>query len=104
MANPQTDIPPVEEPKDLGFGSIVGGVNEKRLLNRDGTFTSRREGLPLLSSLSFYHYFLTITWTRFFAIVAGMYLGANTFFALLYLVCGTNSLTGQMPTSVAGAF
>ena len=62
MATP--DLIPVEEPKDLGFGSVVGGFNEKRLLNRDGSFNPRRDGLPLLRSLSFYHYFLTITWSR----------------------------------------
>ena len=57
--------PDIEEPKDLGFGSVVGGVNEKRLLNRDGTFNPRRKGLPWLRSLSFYHYFLTMSWPRF---------------------------------------
>ena len=40
--------PQLDEPKDLGFGSVVGGVNEKRLLNRDGTFNPRRHGLPIL--------------------------------------------------------
>ena len=49
MANP--DLLPVDEPKDLGFGSVVGGFNEKRLLNRDGSFNPRRDGLPLLRSL-----------------------------------------------------
>ena len=66
-----TEIPPVatQEPKDLGFGSVVGGANEKRLLNRDGTFNPRREGLPFLSSLNPYHFFLTITWKKFFITV-----------------------------------
>ena len=98
------EIQQFEEPKDLGFGSIVGGANEKRLLNRDGTFTSRREGLPLFRSLSFYHYFLTMTWPRFFGFVVVGYLSANTLFALLYLACGSDSLTGAMPTTAGGAF
>jgi inward rectifier potassium channel len=93
-----------EEPKDLGFGSVVGGVNEKRLLNRDGTFNPRRRGLPLLRSLSFYHYFLTISWPKFFAITFAGYLGANALFALLYLACGPNSLAGARPTEMGGAF
>jgi len=96
--------PPFEEPKDLGFGSVIGGVNEKRLLNRDGTFTSRREGLPLLRSLSFYHYFLTISWPKFFGFVVLGYIGANTLFASLYLVAGPDSLSGNMPVSAGGAF
>lgn len=93
-----------EEPKDLGFGSVVGGVNERRLLNRDGSFNPRRKGLPFLRSLSFYHYFLTISWPKFFGIVVAGYVGANTLFAMLYLACGTDSLTGAMPTTSGGAF
>src|SRR5437764_10602149 len=103
MADPISALPTVEEPKDLGFGSIVGGVNEKRLLNRDGTFNPRREGLPWLASLSFYHYFLTITWTRFFALLLGSYLAANAMFALAYVACGADALSGNMPTSTGGA-
>jgi inward rectifier potassium channel len=98
------EIQQLEEPKDLGFGSVVGGINEKRLLNRDGTFTSRREGLPLLRSLSFYHFFLTMTWPRFFGVVVLGYIGANTLFALVYLACGADSLTGTLPTTTGGAF
>ena len=93
-----------DEPKDLGFGTVVGGVNEKRLLNRDGTFNPRREGLPLLSSLSFYHYFLTISWPRFFALVVGGHLAANALFALAYLACGPNSLVGTSAGTVGGRF
>jgi inward rectifier potassium channel len=98
------EITPVEEPKDLGFGSVVGGANEKRLLNRDGSFNPRRDGLPLLRSLSFYHYFLTITWPKFFAIVVAGYVGANTVFALLYLACGRESLAGAEPARMGGPF
>jgi len=102
MTAPQTDI--LEEPKDLGLGSVVGGANEKRLLNRDGTFNPRRTGLPFLSSLSVYHFLLTITWPRFFAIVTGGYLAANTAFALAYLSCGPDALAGTLPTQAAGTF
>jgi inward rectifier potassium channel len=96
MTAPRPDI--VEEPKDLGLGSVVGGANEKRLLNRDGSFNPRREGLPFLSSLSVYHFLLTISWPRFFAIVTGGYLAANTLFALAYLSCGVDALSGTLPT------
>jgi inward rectifier potassium channel len=94
----------IEEPKDLGFGSVVGGFNEKRLLNRDGTFNPRRAGLPWLRSLSFYHYFLTITWPKFFAIVTAGYMAANVVFALLYLACGPDSLAGAEPATMGGPF
>ncbi len=96
--------PSLDEPKDLGFGSVVGGANERRLLNRDGTFNPRRDGLSFLRSLSAYHYFLTITWTRFFTIVVVSYLSANTLFASLYLACGRDALSGVAPAVIGGHF
>ncbi|HEX3868503.1 MAG TPA: ion channel [Gemmatimonadaceae bacterium] len=102
-SSPQ-ESPIDEEPKDLGFGSVVGGVNEKRLLNRDGTFNQRRVGMPLLSSLSFYHYFLTISWARFAAIVVGGYVGTNALFALAYLACGRDSLVGTTSQAMGNVF
>ena len=93
-----------EEPKDLGFGSVVGGANEQRLLNRDGTFNPRRKGLPYLSSLSLYHFFLTLTWPRFLAVVVGAYVGANVVFALAFLACGPNALLGTTPSAMGNAF
>src|SRR5689334_17050932 len=31
--------PASDEPKDLGFGSVMGGARQQRLVNRDGSFT-----------------------------------------------------------------
>ena len=98
------DLEDRNEPKDLGLGTVVGGVNEKRLLNRDGTFNPRRRGLPLLGSLSVYHYMLTIGWSRFMAIVVGGYVAANSLFALAYLACGANSLVASSPTNTGTPF
>lgn len=94
----------LEEPKDLGLGSVVGGINEKRLLNRDGTFNPRRRGLPFFSSLSVYHFMLTISWPNFYAIILGGYLAANTLFALFYLALGADSLIGEKPSVTGGTF
>jgi inward rectifier potassium channel len=93
-----------EELKDLGFGSVVGGINEKRLLNRDGTFNPRRAGLPFLSSLSLYHHFLTISWPQFFSFVVGGYLVTNALFALAYLACGVDSLVGTTAAAMGNHF
>lgn len=89
----QPTIPP-DINSDLGFGSVVARESRRRLLNRDGSFNAKREGLPLLQSLSAYHYFLTITWTRFLGYVIGAYLGANAIFAVAYVSCGDDALTG----------
>lgn len=101
-----TEIPPAgtQEDKDLGFGSVVGGVNEKRLLNRDGTFNPRREGMPLLAYLNAYHHFLTISWKRFLVTVISGYILANAIFALAYLAVGPNSISGQDASRFGGEF
>jgi inward rectifier potassium channel len=77
---------------DLGFGSVVTRESRRRLLNRDGSFNVKREGLRFWESLSFYHYLLTISWTKFLLIVTAMFAGTNTVFALFYLACGDGSL------------
>ena len=86
---------PQQDPNnDLGFGSIVARESRKRLLNRDGTFNVRREGLRFLESLSPYHYFLTIGWRLFLTYVTAAYLLTNAIFALAYLACGPRALSG----------
>ncbi|CAN5245062.1 ion channel [soil metagenome] len=91
-----------EEPKDLGFGSIVGGANERRLIEHDGSFTARREGFSPLSYLNGYHAMLTMTWPRFLGIVSLVYVGMNALFALLYLLCGPDGLAGTAIEQTGG--
>jgi inward rectifier potassium channel len=97
-------IPAAEEPKDLGFGSIVGGANERRLIERDGSFTARRDGFSPLSYLNGYHAMLTMTWPRFLTIVTMVYLGMNALFAVLYLLCGAEGLGGAGAVQMGGPF
>lgn len=93
-----------EEPKDLGFGSVVGGANERRLIERDGRFTARREGFSPLSYLNGYHALLTMTWPRFLGIVTLVYVGMNALFAALYLLCGPGALGGVSTGKLGGRF
>jgi inward rectifier potassium channel len=86
---PQTDDPNL----DLGFGSVVARESRQRLLNRDGTFNVRREGLGFWQSLSAYHFVLNLTWPRFLAYVAAAYLVANALFACAYVACGPGALS-----------
>lgn len=79
---------------DLGFGSVVARESRQRLLNRDGSFNVRREGLRFWESLSGYHYFLTISWPKFLAFVAAGYVLANAFFAAIYVALGPGALAG----------
>jgi inward rectifier potassium channel len=99
-AEPQLP-PPTDINSDLGFGSVVARESRRRLLNRNGSFNVKREGLSFLQSLSAYHYFLTMSWTRFLGYAMGAYLAANALFAVAYVSCGDDALTG-FPTQGAG--
>ena len=90
---------PLEPPKqdinaDLGFGSVVSRESRQRLLNKDGTFNVRRDGLPFLHSLAFYHYLLNITWPKFLGYVIAAYVAANALFAAAFVACGPDAITG----------
>lgn len=94
-ADPRPAAPPPDDPNlDLGFGSVVARESRRRLLNRDGTFNVRREGLGVLRSLSAYHYLLTLSWPRFLGYVVAGFVGVNALFAALYDLCGPHALTG----------
>ena len=93
-----------EEARDLGLGAVVARESRRRFLNRDGSFNVERRGLRLGSSLSLYHLLLTMSWTRFGAMVAGSYLLLNGAFAAAYLLCGPGALVGGAGPAFARAF
>lgn len=86
--------------RDLGFGSVVAGQSQQRLLNSDGTFNVQRSGLSYLSSLNIYHSLLSLTWRSFLGLVLLLYFLSNVFFALLYTSLGTGAIvdTSSAPT------
>ena len=97
--------PPSSDPNlDLGFGSVVSRESRKRLLNRNGTFNVKREGLGFLESLSAYHHLLTISWRQFLTYIVVTYLLANVIFALLYMACGPHTLSGLTSTTLSERF
>ena len=104
VSAPELATSETQEPKDLGFGSVVGGANEKRLLNRDGTFNPRREGIPFWAALNAYHFLLSISWRKFLAVVTIAYATANLLFALGYLACGPDAIIGQDSSRFGGEF
>ena len=83
---------PEGESRDLGFGSVVAR-ERRRLLNRDGTFNTRRVRLKFWESHSLYHTLLTMSWTKFFLLVISFYFAANAFFALLYFLAGPGAIS-----------
>ena len=85
-----------EEFRDLGFGTEVARGTRRRLLNRDGTFNVVLDGLNPLSSLSLYHWLLTISWPRFLAFITASYVAINTLFAFAYLLLGADALQASI--------
>ncbi|HUR83332.1 MAG TPA: ion channel [Thermoanaerobaculia bacterium] len=96
--------PNTEVEADLGFGAVVARESRQRLLNRDGTFNVRREGLRFWESLSAYHYLLTISWPKFFGIVVVAFLTINALFGCLYMLAGEGALNGTHADTLPGLF
>jgi inward rectifier potassium channel len=95
---------PQEEPQDLGFGSKVSRRLRLRLLNPDGTFNVRREGVSPLESLSLYHALVTMAWPKFYLSILALYFTLNTFFAFGYMLFGPESLNGAEGITRLGRF
>jgi inward rectifier potassium channel len=83
-----------QELKDLGFGRAAEGSHRLRMMNRDGSFNVKKVGVSSLESLGLYHWFLTMTWPRFFGAVSLFYLLINAFFAGIFVLCGPDALHG----------
>ncbi|MEP6691522.1 MAG: ion channel [Gemmatimonadaceae bacterium] len=108
-STPPVDVAPRPAPapdldSDLGFGAVVARESRRRLLNRDGTFNVRRDGLGYLHSLSLYHTTLTMSWPRFLGFTTLSYVALNLLFALAYLACGDGALSGIRDHSLLGRF
>lgn len=95
----QSPKPSPDLDRDLGFGTVVASRSAGRLLNRDGTFNTRREGLGFFASLHIYDACLTMSWRRFLLLVVTAYLLANTVFALGYTLLGEGALAGVVGPS-----
>jgi inward rectifier potassium channel len=89
--------------RDLGFGSVVARESRQRLLNRDGSFNVRREGMKPLASLSLYHHLLTLSWPKFLGLVAATFMVLNAVFGLAYLACGPGALHGALASEMGGS-
>ena len=87
--------------RDLGIGTRAG-LSRQRFLSRDGSFNVRRLGLSPLRSLSVYHAMLTMSWPRFFTVMVSSFFAVNILFALGYLACGENALSGVTDQSLWG--
>ncbi|MGH9899661.1 MAG: ion channel [Pyrinomonadaceae bacterium] len=99
-SNTQSD----EQLRDLGFGTVVSNEDRNRLLNPDGSFNVDRAGLNFWSSMSAYHWFLTISWTKFLAVVVVAYLALNSIFAIAFVMCGPGAMHGVENSAIDSRF
>jgi len=90
--------------RDLGFGAVVSRESRQRLLNRDGSFNVARSGLGFLATFAPYHLLLTISWRGFLAVVGATYLVLNLVFAVAYVACGPDALSGAGAAMLGGRF
>ena len=85
--------------EDLGLGTRIVQQSGTRVLRRDGRFNVVREGISVFQSLAPYHALLSMSWARFYGLIALGYLVANLVFASAFLLCGPGALHGQEPAA-----
>ena len=85
--------------QDLGLGGRLASQTQVRTMNADGTFNVVRYGMSKFGALDVYHILLTISWSRFLALVVFAYLLVNTLFAAGYMLCGHGAVAGVNESS-----
>ena len=104
MATPEQPNRVDESDRDLGFGSVVAQQTRWRLINRDGSFNVMRKGLGWRASLHLYNTLLVMSWLRFIALVAILFVAINSVFALGYLSFGPGALQGSFASNMPRFF
>lgn len=92
-----------ENRRDLGFGTQLHNSNT-RLLNRDGSFNVKREGVNFWSRLNIFNRLMVCSWGRFFMLVISFYLTLNFIFAGIYEFVGIENLQGADLSSPRNRF
>lgn len=78
-----------EEINNLGLSNK--DIARQRLLNKDGSFNSRRKGLPFWETFNFYHYMVGVSWKKFSLIIFSGYVALNLLFAVVYYLLGVDT-------------
>ena len=75
-----------------------------RALNKDGSFNVRKENVSFLERINIFHSLVSMSWLQFFLILGLGYFIINLVFASLYLIIGTEHLTGIYGTTKIDQF
>ena len=85
---------------DLGFGTKYTSEGQ-RLINKDGSFNVKRTGLKHWTP---YQDMVEMSWTNFSLLIICIFCLVNSFFAILYVIIGIDSLSGVMPKNLLEDF
>lgn len=89
--------------EDLGLDTKSGNSGY-RALNKDGTFNVKKQNVAFFERLNVFHSLVTMSWTKFFAFLVMGYFVINLVFATLYVMIGTENLTGIQGNTLAQQF
>lgn len=92
-----------EQRSDLGFGTKITDP-KSRLVNQDGSFNLTRANGSLWDRLNIYNRLIMMSWAQFFVWVLVAYLVVNTFFAGIYMLAGSDTLSGIDDKNLNGPF
>ena len=84
-----------QEIDDLGIGTKFS-KRTKRIINSDGTYNINRLGTRK-GIKDVFRYLTTVSWLKFFLILFLGYIALNVIFTLLYVLCGTEHISGIDP-------
>ncbi|WP_149304567.1 ion channel [Pareuzebyella sediminis] len=92
-----------EKFEDLGLDTKSGNEGY-RALNKDGSFNVKKENVAFFERINVFHSMVSMSWLRFFGVLALGYFLINIIFASLYLIIGTEHLTGIRGTTPLDQF
>jgi len=88
---------------DTGFGTNAANYGG-RFINRDGTFNTRREGIPFINRFSIYHRMLSMSRWKFVGVLFLAYFLINVAYSFVYMLIGTDGLQGIVATTMWGKY
>ncbi len=77
---------------DIGFGEKSYNKGS-RLINKDGSFNVKIDGVPFFSISDMYHSLITIKWWQFSVVITTVFVIANIFFACIYVAFGVEQIS-----------
>ncbi len=82
-----------EQFDDFGLGEKATS-GHYRVLNKDGSFNIKKDNVPLLEKINFFHTLVSMSWPRFLGLILSTYFCVNLLFASIYMIIGVENLTG----------